>query len=157
MKKYSPVRRQQPLDRAGGAVARRPRSVDGDLADALAQRLVDGGRRRLLDELLVAPLDRAVPLAEEEHGPVGVGEDLRLDVPRALEVALDVDGVVGEELQPLALRGLEGGRRPGRLGHELHPLAAAAGGCLDDQRVADLLADLEHALDRARPDRWRRG
>ena len=76
-----------------------------------------------------------------------VGEDLRLDVPRALEVALDVDGVVGEELQPLALRGLEGGRRPGRLGHELHPLAAATGGCLDDQRVADLLADLDHALD----------
>ena len=53
------------------------------------------------------PLDRAVALAEEEHGPVVIGEDLRLDVARTLEVALDVDRVVGEELQALALRGLE--------------------------------------------------
>ena len=100
-------RRQEPLDRAGGAVARRPRRVDRDLADPLAQRRVDGGRRRLLDQLLMPPLDRAVALAEEEHGPVGVGEDLRLDVPRILEVALDVDGVVREVLQALPLRGLE--------------------------------------------------
>ena len=59
----------------------------------------------------MAPLDRAVPLAEEEHGPVRVGEDLRLDVPWVLEVALDVDGVVGEVLEPLPLRSLERARR----------------------------------------------
>ena len=105
-------RRQQPLDRSGGAVIRRPRSVDGDLADAPAQRLVHGGGRRFLDELLMAALDRAVPFAEKEHVPVVVGEDLCLDVSRAFEVALDVDGIVGEELQPLALRSLECSRNP---------------------------------------------
>ena len=80
----------------GRAVAGGARGVDGDLADPRAQRRVDGRRRRLLDELLVATLDRAVALAEEEHGAVRVGEDLRLDVARVLEVPLDVDGVVGE-------------------------------------------------------------
>ena len=58
----------------------------------------------------MAALDRAVALAEEEHVAVGVGKDLRLDVARVLEVALDVDGVVGEVLQALALRRLERGR-----------------------------------------------
>ena len=38
---------------------------------------------------------------------MGIGEDLRLDVPWTLEVALDVDRVVREVLQPLTLRGLE--------------------------------------------------
>ncbi len=110
MKKYSPSGREQPLDRPGRAIARRPRGVHGDLADPRAQLRVDGGRRRLLDELLMAPLDRAVALAEEQHGAVRVGEDLRLDVTRVLEVALDVDGVVGEVLEALPLRRLEGAR-----------------------------------------------
>src|SRR3989449_3945616 len=40
------------------------------VADVLAQRLVHGGARRLLDQLLVAPLHGAVALAQvrsEEH------------------------------------------------------------------------------------------
>ena len=41
------------------------------------------GRRRLLEHLLVATLHRAVALAEREHGAVGVGEELDLDVARA--------------------------------------------------------------------------
>ena len=53
------------------------------------------------------PLDRAVALAEKEHRPVRIGENLRLDVPRILEVALDVHRVVREVLQALPLRGLE--------------------------------------------------
>ena len=76
-------------------------------ADPLAQLGVDGGRGRLLDELLVAALDRAVALAEVDHVAVRVGEHLHLDVPRVLEVPLDVDGRVGEVRLPLPLRGLE--------------------------------------------------
>ena len=57
---------------------------------------VDGRRRRLLDELLVTPLDRAVALAEVDDVAVVVGEDLHLDVPRIVEVALDVHGRVRE-------------------------------------------------------------
>ena len=63
----------------------------------------DRRRRRLLDELLVAALDRAVALAEVDDVAVRVGEHLHLDVARVLEVALDVDGRVGEvRLRPRA-------------------------------------------------------
>ena len=88
---------EQALDRAGAAVADGARGLDGDRADALAQRGRDARPGRLLDELLVAPLDRAVALAEVDDVAVRVGEDLHLDVARILEVLLDVDVGVGEE------------------------------------------------------------
>ena len=59
----------------------------------------------------MAPLDRALPLAEVDDVPVRIGEHLDLDVPRILEVPLDVHRRVGEVRLPLSLRGLEGGFR----------------------------------------------
>ena len=50
----------------------------------------------------MAPLDRAVALAEVDDVAVRVGEHLHLDVARILEVALDVDVRVGEVRLPLA-------------------------------------------------------
>ena len=55
----------------GAAVVDGARGVGRDLADLLAQLLVDGGRRGLLDQLLVAALDRAVALAEVDDVAVG--------------------------------------------------------------------------------------
>ena len=89
----------------------------------------------------MAALDRAVALAEVDDVAVRVGEHLHLDVPRILEVALDVDAAVREVLLALALRRLERPLGLARLGDELHALAAAARGRLDDQRIADLLAE----------------
>ena len=142
---------QQPLDRPGRAVARRACGVDRDLADPRAQRVVDRRRGRLLDELLVASLDRAVPLAEVDHVAVPVGEHLHLDVARILDEPLDVDGRVGEVLLPLPRRSVERALGVAGLADDLHALAAAAGGGLDDQRVADLVAERDHrrrAVDR---------
>ena len=45
------------------------------------------GAGRLLDHLLVAPLGRAVALAEREDAALPVAEDLHLDVARALDEA----------------------------------------------------------------------
>ena len=98
---------QQALDRARAAVVDGARGVDGDLADPLAQLVVDQRRRRLLDQLLVAALDRAVALAEVDDVAVPVGQHLDLDVARVGQVALEVDGRVGEELLALARRALE--------------------------------------------------
>ena len=55
----------------------------------------------------MAALDRAVALAEVDDVAVGVREHLHLDVPRVLEVALDVDRRVGEVRLALAPRGRE--------------------------------------------------
>ena len=97
----------------------------------------------------MAALDRAVALAEVDHVPVRVGEHLHLDVARVLEIALDVDRCVGEVRLPLALGRLE--RLVGLAGrpHDLHALAAAAGRRLDDQRIADLLAERDDLVGRA--------
>src|SRR5436190_2412914 len=51
---------QETFDRARAAIARRPRSVDGDPSDPRAEIVAHSGRRRLLDQLLMAPLDRAI-------------------------------------------------------------------------------------------------
>jgi hypothetical protein len=98
---------QQPLDRAGAAVVDRARGFDGDLADPRAQLLVDHRSGRLLDQLLMAALDRAVALAQVDHRAVPVREHLDLDVARVGEVALEVDRRVGEELLALARGPLE--------------------------------------------------
>ena len=75
---------EQELHRPRAGVADRERAVDRLLADVLAHlgRQVDGGR--LLDQLLVAPLHRAVALAEVGAVAVLVADDLDLGVPRRL-------------------------------------------------------------------------
>ena len=62
---------------------------------------IEAGSGGLLDELLVAPLDRAVALAEHGH-TAAVPEDLRLDVAGALEVALAEHRAVAERRLGLA-------------------------------------------------------
>ena len=101
-------------------------------------------------------LDRAVALAEVDHVAVPVRQDLHLDVARILDEPLDVDGRVGEVLLALARRGLEGTARFVGPVDELHPFPAPSRRRLDDQRVADLLAERDDALDRSdRLDRAR--
>ena len=135
------------LDRAGAAVADRGGRVGGDLADPLAHLGVDVRARRLLDHLLVAALDRAVALAEVDHVAVRVGEHLDLDVARVLEVALEVDAVVGEELLALAGGALEGLLEVVGRHRDAEALAAAAARRLAGDRVADLLGLLARRLD----------
>ena len=45
----------------------------------------DQRRRALLDHLLMAPLDRALALAQVDHVAVLVAQQLDFDVPRALD------------------------------------------------------------------------
>ena len=151
---------EQPLDRACAPVAHRASGVDRDLADALAE--VRRHRRRgcLLDELLVPPLDGAVPLAEVEDGSVAVGEHLDLDVARVGDELLDVDRRIGEVGLALALRGDEGPLRLPCGLHHLEALPAASGRCLDRDGPAELVAqprDLGRGRDRLRRPRERSG
>ena len=146
-----PVAVEEALDRPGPAVADGPRRVHRDGADPLTELRRDRRGRRLLDELLVAPLNRAVPLAEVDDGAVGVGEHLHLDVPGVLEEPLDVDRVVREIGLALAARG--GERALGLVGRadDLEALASPAGGGLDRHGPAVLVPerdDLAGRLDR---------
>ena len=120
--------------------------------DALALLVGEEGRRRLLDQLLVAPLQRAVARAEHDHVAVCVGEHLRLDVPGPVEELLDEALAATEGGDGLAHGGVV------QLGHlvhapgDLHAAAAAAEGGLDDDGQAVLLGKGHHlgrVLDRA--------
>ena len=71
------------LDRAGGLIADRVGQRDGLAAHGGARALVEERARRLLDDLLMAALDRAFALAQMDDVAVAVAEHLDLDVARA--------------------------------------------------------------------------
>ena len=130
---------EQELAGAGALVADGTGQPQGGLAHALAQRGVDRRGAGLLEHLLVASLDRAVAFAEVDAVAVAVEQDLDLDVPRALDQALEDQPIVAERARGLTAGGRQVGRQPIEVADRPHPLAAAAGGGLDQQRHADPL------------------
>ena len=139
----------QELDGAGALVVRRPCDRQPERAELLALALREIRRRRPLDDLLVAPLHRAVALPEMVDRPVLVAEDLHLDVPGVQDHLLEVALAVAEGVQRLApafehlvLELLRPHDRP-------HSPAAAAPARLQHERIADRLghpADLVHVV-----------
>ena len=102
------------LDGGGAPVADRE-------GQPLGGRLQLGGllrrehrRGRLLDDLLVAPLHRAVAHAERPGGALPVRDHLHLDVPGAGDQALEEHGAVAERAQRLGAGPLEGLGQVGR-------------------------------------------
>src|SRR5205807_8151120 len=93
--------------------------------------------RRLLDELLVAPLQGAFTLPEVDDVAVAVAEQLDLDVARPVDVALQVDAAVLEGALGLAAGGLEARLERRLVAGHAHAAAAAAGRRLDEHREAD--------------------
>ena len=78
------------------AVADRARGALGGRLHRLSRVRRRARRGRLLDQLLVPALDRALALAERQHAAVGVGEHLDLDVARRDDRLLDVERAVAE-------------------------------------------------------------
>src|SRR6476661_493151 len=117
----------------------RAREGDRRVAHLRAQLGVERGRRRLLENLLVAALNRAVALAERRDAAVLVGEELDLDMARPLEIALAEDRVVAKRGCRLAPRGRK--RLVQLLGRtdDAHAAPAASRGSLDEERESDLL------------------
>ena len=134
------------LDRAGRAVIDGSRQRDRLPAHRFAGFGVEKRARRLLDDLLVAALDRAFALAEIDDVAVGVAEHLDLDMPRLFDVFLDKDAVVGKARFRLARGRAKTVARLGVVRGDPHPLAAAAGGSLDHDRIADVAGDRDGGI-----------
>ncbi len=118
-------------------IADRLRRRDRRLAHRPATSLVHAGRRRLLDDFLVAALDRAVALEEMDAIAMRVGKDLQLDMPGPRQILLDQHHIVAERCFRLALgRGERGGEITRAL-DDAHTLAAAPGGRLDEDGITD--------------------
>src|SRR5690606_9337594 len=94
----------QVFDRAGANIIRCPGDLQRILRQFLALGLVQVWRRRPLYNLLVAPLDRAVPFEKMHDIAVRVPQDLALNVARPLDQLLEIDLVLAEGSHRLALR-----------------------------------------------------
>ena len=128
---------EEELDGAGRAVGECPGQAQSGLSHGFAQGDIDPGRRRLLDDLLVAPLDRALAFAQVDEVAVGVAEHLDLDVPRPPDIALEKDPVVAEAALGLPAGGRQRFVEVGRRFDDAHALAPAARRRFHQQRVAD--------------------
>ena len=108
-------------------------------AHARAQLGRDRRRGRFLDQLLVAPLHRALALAEVDRVAVAIGEHLDLDVPRLDDGLLEDDGGIAERVLRLRLRAAQHLGELGARVHEPHAAPATARYRLDHHRPADAL------------------
>ncbi len=134
------------LDRARVDVATRLRDLHRGLAHRSADLLAQARGRRLLDQLLVSALHRAVALAEPHRVAVDVGEDLHLDVTRSGEVLLEVRLGPPEVRLGLALRRVQRRLRVAGILHDLHAAAATAVRGLDRDRPPDLLTERDDVV-----------
>ena len=131
----------QELDRAGAGIVRGMGDGDGVAGELLPLGVVEIGRGRALDDLLVAALDGAVALEEVDDGAVLVGEDLHLDVAGALDQLLEIDLVAAEGGLGLAPGGVDVVEEARLVADDPHAAAAAAPRRLEHQRIADLAGD----------------
>ncbi len=102
------------LDGAGAIVADRLGERDRLLAHCCARLGIEQRARRLLDDLLVAALDRAFALAEIDDVAVLVAQNLDFDVARIGDEFLDEDAIIAEarfRLRPGAREALREPRR----------------------------------------------
>src|SRR3954453_15191785 len=83
-------------------------------------------------------LDPALALEQRDDIAVRVGEDLDLDVPRCLEVALEEHRRIAEGAAGLPRGPLDGFVELRSRSHDPHPAAATTGGCLDQQGKSDV-------------------
>src|SRR5207344_960873 len=124
------------LERPRAAVADRAAGALRGCLHLLAGLRCQRRRGRLLDQLLVATLDRALALAEREHAALPVAEHLDLDVASPRDRLLDVEAPVAERSERLGGRGLERALELAAVVDQAHALAAAARGRLEQDGVA---------------------
>ncbi len=134
------------FDGAGGIVFHGLRQRDRLFAHLAAGGLVEQRRRRFLDHLLIAALDRTFALAEIDDVAVLVAQHLDFDVAGIDDEFLDENPVVAERRLGFRFRKPEAfGDFAGRM-RDPHALAAAAGGGLDHHGIADGVGDLHRML-----------
>src|SRR4029077_16278575 len=92
---------------------------------------------------LVAPLHRAVALAEVNDVAVAVRQHLEFDVPRALQEFLHVHLVIAEGGVCLGARDADRVQERSVGVHHAHAAPAATARGLDNDRVADVTGDAQ--------------
>src|SRR5256712_360742 len=97
-------RLEDELDGAGVAIPDLAHEREGGVAHARAKGRRHRGRGSFLEQLLVAPLERAIALTQMDCGAFSVGQDLDLHVAHTLEEAFGVERGIAERGACLGLR-----------------------------------------------------
>src|SRR5205085_10069187 len=128
-------RRDEELDGPRVRVLGGAHQADGVFEDSRPQRLVEAGRGRDLDDLLMAELHGAVAVVEMDEVAAGIGEDLHLDVTRPTNEPLEEERAVAEGRLRFASAPRERlGEALGALDHA-HSATAPAGARFEDDGV----------------------
>ena len=85
----------------GRCIADLTHKADRSVTDLLPQIIIKARRRGLLDNLLVASLDRAFPLKDVCNVSLLVGDNLNLDMPAAFDILLDEQFIISKGLHCL--------------------------------------------------------
>src|SRR5438477_1982352 len=117
------------------------------LADHLALQCIEGRGECLLPYLLVAPLQRAIALAQVNGAALAVAQNLNFDVTRVRKIFLEIDITIAKRRLRFRLGGLERVFELAFATCDFHAAAAAAGSRLDENRIADLLRKAPAFLD----------
>jgi len=139
----------QEFDGAGTTIIRMPGDLETHFTDLGPFGVAEIGRRRTLDDLLVAPLHRTVAFVQMQDLPVMITENLDFDMARPLDHLFQITLAVAEggfrlatAFKHLVFQLIQRQDRP-------HSAAAAAPACLEHERIADLLghaADFVHVV-----------
>ncbi len=89
-------RLHQKLERAEVVVTRHLSKLHSGVENALAQSLWQIGRRRDLDELLMAALNAAIALAKVTDRARAVADNLHFDVSRRAYALLNIDRAIAK-------------------------------------------------------------
>ena len=134
----------QELARAGADVAGLAQDRLGGRVERLDLLVGQERRGRLLDQLLVPALQRAVAGGDHHDVAVGIGQALGLDVPRLVQVALDEALAAAEGADRLAGGGLEQLRYLFQRAGHLQAATTTAVRRLDRDRQPVLLGERDH-------------
>ena len=132
--------------RARTGIAHRTGQRAGLRAHRSPRRLIQKRRGRLLDHLLVAPLDAAFALMQINAVAMAIGQHLNFDMPRLCHELFDEDAVVAKAGRRLALRRTKALPRLGVVPGDPHALAAPPRTGLDHHRITDLRRDPQRLL-----------
>jgi len=141
-----PLAVHQELDSPRIAVFHITGNIECCRAELFALGLGQAERRCKLHHLLVTALHRTVPVEEVDEVAVVVAKHLYLDMLGVFDVALEEHGGIAERRLRLAPGGHQSFEQLLLVSGNPHPATAAAGRCLDDDRIAVLLGKPECIL-----------
>src|SRR6516162_7891800 len=135
------------LHRPGTAIRHLSRETHRRLGHPMTKLIVDCRRWRLLDELLVTTLGRAVALPQMHDMALSIAEDLHFDVTSSRNEFFDIQRRIAECRSRLGSGRFDCASEVACCMHQSHAPPSAAGICLDQQRETDAICRVTRVLD----------